>query len=501
MLAELLLTATLLAGSPHHTPPVIPDAIRAEQPDSVIKPDQSMPVVTRHTVAAGGKMLSYEATAGFLPVLNDAGDTEAQIFYVSYTAGAKKPDRTRPLILFLNGGPGAASVWLHLGAAGPRRVQMLPDGRLPSPPYKLVDNQSTWLEFGDLLFIDPVGTGYSRATKGDLAPKFSTQQGDMDSLIRFIRLYLTRTERWTSPLFLVGESYGGFRSAGLTEGLLEHGIALNGVLLISPVLNFQTISFDNGNDLPYVLFLPGYTATAWFHGRLGQDLQANLDKSLAQAEEWAGTEYLTALARGERLTVAERDKICAKLAKFTGLDQNFIDNRNLRIDSRSFVRELLRDKKQTVGYMDSRFIAENTDYSSPHGFDPTVATIRPPYTATFNEYVRSELGYRSDLEYFTLGGGIGRWEYETRNSYADTSDNLRNSLSKNPYLKVFMATGLFDLATPHFATDYTRNHLGLTSSQQKNITTRRYRAGHMMYLEEGALDQLKKDVAEFILQR
>jgi carboxypeptidase C (cathepsin A) len=375
---------------------------------------------------------------------------------------------------------------------------MLEDGRLPPPPYRLVDNDSSWLDLGDLVFIDPVGTGYSRAAKADQAQKFFTQQGDIDSLGRFIRLYLTRFERWSSPLFLVGESYGAFRSAGLSEYLAEHGIALNGIVLVSSVMNFQTISFDTGNDLPYVLFLPSYAATAWYHGKLAPDLQSDLDKTLAAAEQWAGTEYLTALARGDRLSPEERQAVAAKLAAFTGLDRAFIDTRNLRIDSRSYVRELLRDRRQVVGYMDSRFTAENLEPSSLHGFDPTVATIRPPYTATFNDYVRSELGFRSDLEYFTLGGGTGRWDYEVKNSYADTSDNLRSTLARNPYMNVFVASGLFDLATPHLATEYTLSHLGLTPDLRKNITIRQYRAGHMMYLESGSLKQLKRDISEFI---
>ena len=499
MLISMILTAALLGVTPHHALPAAPDAGAAEtaKPDEK-KTEQESPVVTRHTFAIGGREMIYTATAGFLPLLNDAGEPEARVFYVAYTAGSPNPDRRRPLIFFLNGGPGASSVWLHLGAAGPRRVKMLEDGRLPMPPYRLVDNDSSWLDLGDLVFIDPVGTGYSRAAKADQAQKFFTQQGDIDSLGRFIRLYLTRLERWNSPLFLVGESYGAFRSAGLAEYLAEHGIALNGIVLVSSVMNFQTISFDNGNDLPYVLFLPSYAATAWYHGKLAPDLQSDLNKTLAAAELWASTEYLTALARGDRLSPEGRQAVVAKLAAFTGLDRSFIDNRNLRVDSRDFVRELLRDRRQVVGYMDSRFTADNLEPSSPHGFDPTVATIRPPYTATFNDYVRNELGFRSDLEYFTLGGGTGRWDYEVKNSYADTSDNLRSTLAKNPYMNVFVASGIFDLATPHFATEYTLSHLGLTPDLRKNFTTRQYRAGHMMYLESASLAKLKKDVAEFI---
>lgn len=496
MVFEILLSALLLAAPSHHAAPAAPAATGTMKQDS--SAELPAPSVTRHMVKIGGASLAYTATAGFLPVLNDGGETEAQVFYISYAADSPDPGRKRPLIFFLNGGPGAASVWLHLGAAGPRRVKMLDDGRLPPSPYRLVDNDSSWLDLGDLVFIDPVGTGYSRAAKPESAQKFSTQQGDIDSLGRFIRLYLTRSGRWGSPLFLAGESYGAFRSAGLTEYLVEHGIALNGLLLISSVMNFQTISFNSGNDLPYQLFLPSYTATAWYHGRLSPGFQADLEQTLAAAEQWSDTVYLTSLARGDRLTPEERQNVARGISSFTGLDQAFIENRNLRIDSRTFVRELLRDRRQVVGFMDSRFTADNPDPSAPHGFDPAVATIRPPYTATFNDYVRNDLGFRSDLEYFTLGGGIGRWEYDARNSYADTSDNLRDAMAKNRYLRVFVASGLFDLATPHAATDYTLNHLRLPAELRKNVVTRRYRAGHMMYLESGSRAGLKKDVAEFI---
>jgi carboxypeptidase C (cathepsin A) len=510
MYLSLLLTVLLLAGEFHH-----PCLCRAETAASIAQPSRDdekgaekdkkdsaavadTPVVTRHTITAKGKELAYTVTAGKLPVQNDAGETEAQIFFVAYTAPSPSRDVKRPLLFIFNGGPGAAAVWLHLGAVGPRIVRMLPDGRMPSPPFRLEDNDTTWLEWADLVFIDPVGTGYSRATKADLTKKFTTVQGDVDSLGRFIRLYLGRYERWGGPLFLAGESYGAFRAAGLSEYLLEHGIALNGIVLVSSVMNMQTLSFDQGNDLPYALFLPSYTATAWYHRKLAPQLQADLDKTLAQAEAWAATEYTAALVRGDSLPADKRREIADKLAELTGLDAAFIARRNLRIDSRSFVRELLRDEQQMVGYMDSRFTAPDLEPSNNHGFDPTVATIRAPYTDAFNNYVRTELGYKSDLEYFALGGGIGHWDWEARNSYADTSDNLRNSFAKNPHMKLFVAMGLFDLATPHFSSIYTLNHLGLTPALQKNISTRHYRAGHMMYLDSISRGELNRDVKEFI---
>jgi carboxypeptidase C (cathepsin A) len=502
-----MLTAALVtvaAGSPAHAaPPAAPSAVQetagSRTGAAPVHPSQpEAPVITRRQVPAGKGMIAYTATAGRLPVLDDAGETEAEIFYIAYRADRPASAGPRPLMFVFNGGPGAASVWLHLGGIGPRRVVMQPDGSMPPPPYRLMDNENSWLDLADLVFIDPVGTGYSRAARPDLAGKFASVGGDIDSLGRFIRLYLSRSGRWGSPLFLAGESYGTLRAAGLADYLAEHGIALNGIIMISTVLNFQTISFDNGNDLPYPLFLPSYAATAWHHGRLAPDLQADLDKTLKEAGEWAMTGYLTALAKGDRIPPAERRDVVARLARLTGLDPGFIDTRNLRIDSRSFARELLRDRRQVVGFMDSRFTAANLDPAAPAGFDPTVATVRPPFTAAFNDYVREELGYRCDLEYFTLGGGIGRWDWESRNRYPDTSDNLRDAFAKNPYMKLFIAEGLFDLATPPAAADYTLDHLGLTPRLRENVTVRRYRTGHMIYLDSSVIGRLKHDLAGFI---
>ncbi|WP_246329871.1 S10 family peptidase [Geomonas limicola] len=449
-------------------------------------------------MSIAGKEYSYTATAGYLPLTSEAGEPEAEIFSTTYTVDTPKGTKPRPIMFVFNGGPGAASVWLHLGALGPRRVEMLPDGNMPAPPFRLVDNGSSWLDLADLVFVDPVGTGYSRASKPDLAKGYAAVRGDIESLVKFVRLYLTRNERWSSPIYLVGESYGTFRCAGMADQLAEHGVALNGIILISSVLNFQTISFDNGNDLPYQLFLPSYTATAWYHKRLAPELQQDLERTLAEAEAWAGSQYQWALNKGDRLTNEERREVVTKLSRYTGLSPAYVDNLNLRIDSRNFVRDLLRDQRRTVGYMDSRFNAANVDSAASSGFDPTVAIIRPPYTSLVNTYLREELGFKSDLEYHTLGGGIGRWDWETKNGYADTSDNLRNAMAKNPYLKVFVGSGLFDLATPHFATDYTLAHLGLTPTLRQNITTHRYQSGHMMYLEKDSLARLKRDVAEFV---
>lgn len=498
-LALLISIPHSLQANPHAAAPATDTAARDDKPgDKGGSPVVEKPVVTRHQVVAGRKTLDYTVTTGHLPIATDAGEVEARMFFIAYTLAQPQQSQPRPLLFIFNGGPGSSSVWLHLGTIGPRRVQMLADGTMPPPPYQLTDNEHTWLDQADLVFIDPVGTGYSRASKPDLTKKFATVQGDIEAIGSFIRLYLGRYQRWNSPLFLVGESYGAFRAAGLANYLLEHGIAMNGTILISAIMNMQTVSFDAGNDLPYSLYLPSYTATAWYHGRLSAPRQADLDQTLREAETWAETEYLAALAKGDRLTAAERNGIAARLAELTGLSPALITNRNLRVDSRTFVRELLRDRQLLTGTMDSRFLAANVTPASPHGFDPTVAAIRPPYTALFNAYIREELGFKSDLEYFILGGGIGRWDWEVKNSYADTSEDLRDALAKNPYMKLFVALGCFDLATPHFATEYTLNHLGLPPDLRRNITTHRYRAGHMMYLDLAALSQLQKDVAAFI---
>jgi carboxypeptidase C (cathepsin A) len=458
------------------------------------------PVVTRHEINAGGKSLKYSVTTGFMPIKNAAGETEAHIFFMAYTLDGTSNAAERPLMFSFNGGPGSSSVWLHLGAIGPRRVKLLDDGRMPPPPFQLEDNADTWLDQTDLVFIDPVGTGYSRATKPELAAKFSGLQGDLASVGEFIRLYLTRYSRWSSPLFLVGESYGTTRAAGLAGYLIDRGIAFNGIVLISTVLNFETLLFDQGNDLPYPLILPSYTATAWYHKKLPADLQRqDLRKVLGEAETWAGGEYTLALAKGDRLTASERQMVVDRLARFTGLDKQFIDDANLRIDLPRFDKELLRDQKRSVGRLDSRFTGiDALAVGDRPDSDPSNDAIRPPYTAAFNNYVRSDLGLQTDLEYYVLGGGIGRWDWGVNNGFADTSENLRRAFAKNPYLKLFVACGYYDLATPYFAAQYTLSHMNLEAGQRANIRLEYYEAGHMVYIDTRMLAKLKQDVSGFV---
>ncbi|HEV7499825.1 MAG TPA: peptidase S10 [Vicinamibacteria bacterium] len=458
------------------------------------------PVVTRHEARVGGRVLRYTVTTGLMPLKNEAGETEASIFYMAYVADRTSGVEKRPLTFSFNGGPGSASVWLHLGAIGPKRVRMLEEGGMPAPPYELVDNEATWLDLTDLVFIDPVGTGYSRAKKPELGHKFWSVDGDIQSVGEFIRLYLSRAERWGSPLFLVGESYGTTRAAGLSGYLVERGIALNGVMLVSSVLNFQTNRFTRGNDTPYPLYLPTYTATAWYHRKLPPDLQQQpLRKVLDEVEQWAAVDYPAALARGDRLAGAERTAVVERLARYTGLSRDFVDQSDLRIEIQHFCKELMRDRKRTVGRLDSRFEGiDPTAAGERPDYDPSLAAIRPPYTAMFNDYVRRTLGYKSDLTYYILGGGVGNWDYGSANGFADVSESLRSAFAKNPAMRLFVASGYYDLATPYFATDYTLTHLGLDPSQRARVTTSQYQAGHMMYISTRELARLKADVAAFV---
>jgi carboxypeptidase C (cathepsin A) len=497
LLALLLLAPQSPSPSPSPSPSASPSP--AEKPEKLPDKDEP-PVVTRHEARIGGRPFKYTVTTGLMPLKNEAGETEARIFFMAYVAERTGSASPRPLVFSFNGGPGSSSVWLHLGALGPRRVKMLDDGRMPAPPYELVDNDESWLDQTDLVFIDPVGTGYSRPAKPELGKKFWGLQGDIASVGEFIRLYLSRYQRWGSPLFLVGESYGTTRAAGLAGHLIDKGVAFNGIILVSTILNFQTARFTKGNDLPYVLFLPTYTATAWYHQRLPADLQSKpLRAVLDEVEKWALGDYTVALAKGDRLPAADRQAAVDTLARYTGLDKRFLDNSDLRIEIQRFDKELLRDQKRTVGRLDSRFEGIDALAAGERpDFDPSMAAIRPPYTALFNDYVRGALGYKSDLTYHILGGGIGPWEWGTNNGFADVSESLRGAFAKNPHMKLLVAKGYYDLATPYFAVEYTLSHMGLDPSLRANIRTREYEGGHMMYIDKKELAKLKTDVTAFV---
>lgn len=463
---------------------------------------EEAPVITHHEIKLADRTLKYTVTAGLMPIKNaQSGEIEAQMFFMAYTLDGVSDPKTRPLMFSFNGGPGSASVWLHLGALGPKRVKMQDDGMMPAPPYDLVANEHTWLDQTDLVFIDPVGTGYSRAARPELASKFLNLNGDLDSVGEFIRMYLTRNERWASPLFLVGESYGTTRASGLAGLLINRGIAFNGILLISTVMNFMTLWDQQGNDMPEILIVPSYAATAWYHKKLPADLQRKpLRQVLDEAEKWVANEYTVAMAKGDRLVGQERQAIVEHLARYTGLSKQFVEDNNLRIPLSRFNKELLRDQKLTTGRLDSRFKGNDTDNAADRPeFDPSNTAITPPYTAAFNDYVRRELAYKSDSTYYILGGGFTvPWSWNSDNRYADTSAALRNAFARNPFMKVFVAFGYYDMATPYYAAEHTLNHMNLTPSMHANIKRGYYEAGHMMYIEQKSLAKLKQDAAAFI---
>lgn len=462
--------------------------------------------ITEHQVKIGGKNLKYTATTGTLVIRDEEEKAKATIFFVAYTKNGTKDPGKRPLTFSFNGGPGSSSVWMHLGVLGPRRVKMddAGEGAAPPPPYQLIDNEFSILDQTDLVFIDPVSTGYSRPAPGEEAKQFHGLKNDIESVGTFIRLYTTRYARWSSPKFLIGESYGTTRSAGLAGHLQDiHGMYLNGIMLISSILNFQTARFSVGNDLPYILFLPTYAATAWYHGLLEEKLQKlNLAGFLSEVESFAMNEYTLALMKGAALSSVEKEEVVQKLMGFTGLSQAYIEGTNLRIGIHRFVKELLRDQQgRTVGRFDSRFKGIDRDAAGEtHEYDPSFATVQGVYSSMLNDYVRRDLGFESDLPYNILTGLYQNWDFGAKNEFVNVGDTLRGAMTKNPYLKVLVANGYYDLATPYFATEYTVNHLDLDPGLQENVSLTYYEAGHMMYTHMDSLKKMKVDLDSFLAE-
>ncbi|HAV62623.1 MAG TPA: peptidase S10, partial [Verrucomicrobiales bacterium] len=357
------------------------------------------------------------------------------------------------------------------------------------------------LDETDLVFIDPVSTGYSRAMKPEDAKNFHGVDADIQSVAEFIRLYTTRNQRWTSPKFIIGESYGTTRAAGLTGELSsKHRMNVNGIMLVSAVLNFMTLRFAEGNDLPYVLFLPSYSATAWYHKQLADDLQSRpVTEVLALAEEFATGLYNQALLLGDGLAAERRSQIVAEYSRLTGLKPEFVERSALRVSIGEFTRELLREENKMVGRFDSRYTGFVRDRRTlDMEYDPSGEAIFSAYTSTFNDYVRGELGFETDLSYEILTGNVHPWNWGQGNTFVNVAATLADSMTKNPFLKVHVANGYYDLATPYFATRYTFNHLGVDPALLKNVTQDDYTAGHMMYLNLPDLKKQKDDLAEFI---
>ncbi|MFY9906579.1 MAG: peptidase S10 [Terriglobales bacterium] len=458
------------------------------------------PVVTHHQATVNGKMLNYTATTGRLPIKREDGKIEAEMFFVAYTLDGQDAGR-RPLTFAFNGGPGSASVWLHMGALGPKRVVLQQNGFMPAAPYRLEDNPDTLLDRSDIVMVDAISTGYSRAATAELTKKFLGLKGDVQAFGEFIRLYLSRYDRWTSPLFLLGESYGTTRAAGLAGYLADHGIAFNGVTLLSMAVDFQTLEWNKSNDLPYILLLPTFNMIAGYHHKLSADLSQDAAKTREEVVRWASNDYALALGKGDTLTPDEHRKIVEQLARYTGLRPEVIEAHNLRIDVPTFDRELLLDQKLIAGRLDGRFTSPNPD--EDRGFyDPTSAAILPPYTSAFNNYLRTELNYKSDAPYRVFAydqPGFRTWDWgNAEQGFPSTAGGLRSAMIKNPYMKILVMEGYYDLATPFAAANWTMDHLDLEGKYRQNISYATYGAGHMVYVDRAEHDKMKKDLVDFM---
>ncbi|NIH87203.1 S10 family peptidase [Amycolatopsis granulosa] len=463
-------------------------------------------VTTQHTLTVKRRKLAYTAQTGRIVLRKevhtegkfDGHTAKAEVFLTSYTLDGAEPG-SRPVTFAFNGGPGSASVWLHMGVLGPRRVVSGDVDSPEPPPYRVVDNPETLLVHSDLVFIDPVSTGYSRPKKGESPKDFHGFTADVEAVAEIIRLWTSRNGRWLSPKYLAGESYGTLRAAALAGHLQErHGFYLNGLMLISSVLDMGTIRFTEGNDQPYPLFVPTYAAIAHYHGKHGKRKLADV---LAEAEEFAARELPWALHRGARLTPEEKAATVRKLASLTGLEESYVDRVGLRIEHVRFFTELLRDRGLTTGRMDGRFTTWEPDGGRElMSDDASVSRIIGAYSAGFNHYVRSELGYQNDLPYEVLSMDVVRnWSYsEFEGRAVSAVEALSAAMRANPHLKVHVALGYYDGATPYYAAEHVLAHLQIPDDLRSNIESAYYEAGHMMYVHEPSRVQQSTDLAEFV---
>jgi len=455
--------------------------------------------VTKHTVKTPTATINYTATAGYTEIKDEKDTLKANLFFVAYTKDGEPDPAKRPILFAFNGGPGSSSVWLHMGALGPKLVLMTEEGNTLAPPYQYADNPNTWLDKADLVFIDPMMTGYTRPVGKNSQSDFTGYENDLRFVGDFIRLYTTRYKRWASPKFIGGESYGTTRAAGLS-GYLEdrHGLYVNGIILISAILDFGTVRADRGNDLPFALQLPTFAATSWYHKKLDSRYNS-LPALLKEVEQFAMTDYNSALLKGDKLLAAEKTTVINKLHDYTGLSKDYLDETNLRLSVGRYNKELLRSQGKTVGRLDSRIIGQDYDRAGESfDYDPSYdIAIYGAYTAALNDYIRRDLKYENDLPYEILTGRVHPW-VNSQGKYLNVAETLRSAMVRNPFLKVWICNGYYDMATPYYATDYVIHHMFLPANLQKNISFTYYEAGHMMYIHKPSLLQLKKDYDSFI---
>ncbi|MEQ1515890.1 MAG: peptidase S10 [Usitatibacteraceae bacterium] len=487
------------------------------KPESASKDATALPkpvptdniVVTKHKARINGETIAYTVTCGTVVLKEDTekdGNREAEkpratIFFMAYTKDGVKDPAKRPLTFSFNGGPGSSSVWLHLGVLGPKRVKLDSEGHSGPPPYQLVDNDFSLLNETDLVFIDPVGTGYSRMVDGESVKEFHNYQRDLESVGEFIRLYTSRHLRWASPKFIAGESYGTTRAAGLSSLLQEkYGLYVNGLILMSTALDFSTFRFMIGHDLSHALFLPTYAATAWYHKKLDKSLQAkSLREFLDVVEAFVETDYNAALFQGDKLAPAKRAAIAKKISGYTGLSVAYVEQTNLRIGIQRFCKELCRDEHRTVGRLDSRFKGIDRDAAGEHNeYDPAHSNLDGAFAACLNDYVRRELKFESDTPYKVISQLYMTWNFGAENQHLNVAETLRKAMNMNPHMQVYVGSGYFDLATPHYATEYVLNHMALDKSLVGNLDLHCYEAGHMMYIHMPSLKAQAKHLRDFV---
>ncbi|HEY8313485.1 MAG TPA: hypothetical protein VIG51_04850 [Candidatus Baltobacteraceae bacterium] len=510
LFALLLLAAlgpTALPAGAASAPPKAAAAKAAQASPEPAEPGETPDAVTEHSVTVDGRPIAYTARAGTITLRNDKDQPTARVFYTAYTTeGADST--SRPVTFLYNGGPGSSTMWLRMGSFGPVRVLAANGKPSGAPPYRIVDNQYSLLDKSDLVFIDMPDSGYGRIVGAGNPKMFFGVDQDVAAFGQFIQRYITKFDRWNSPKFIYGESYGTTRSAALADYLLNAGIALNGVVLQSSILNFG-LDFGNGDpigggDWPYVLYLPTEAATAWYHNKI-HNKPADLAAYLTTVQQFAMGEYLSALERGDRLSSSERDDVVRKLSAYLGIPEQYVRNSDLRVPYPRFEQELLRSQGIIVGRLDGRYQTYTVDRAANEGpnWDPTDSSIDAPYTTAINQYLHEDLKYDTTLPYRANIYGIiyangSSWDF-THNHREPTNvaPDLADAMTQNPNLHVFSANGYYDFATPYFATVYTLKHLNLAPPLQKNISYGFYQSGHMIYLDESSLAQMKQDLARF----
>ncbi len=472
-------------------------------PARALKAPPEVHVTTQHSAVIGGKRIDYDATVGSI-ILRDAQHRPTgEIYYTAYTERGITDESQRPIMFAYNGGPGSSSIWVHMGLLGPKRVSIPDTTHAPPPPYHLVDNQYSMLDKSDLVFIDPIGTGYSHPVGVGKGADFWGVDEDANSLAQFVSRFLSQNDRWNSPRYIMGESYGTMRSAVLSAVLQSrYHIDLNGVILLSASLDFETKTFNPGNDEAYIMFLPTYAAVAWYHHALPHR-PADLRPFLHRVEHFAINGYALALL-ADSLSPARRSAIIDTLHEYTGLSRDYIDKANLRVTASQFQKELLRAHGELVSRLDARFTGRTGDLlAEGANYDPQSVDIRSAFVSVFNQYMHQDLHYGQNLLY-RVNGGVRNWDWSHnsniggRPGYTNSAVDLARSLTQNPRLHVMLNSGLFDLATPYFASEWIMDHLDVTPEARARITEAEYHSGHMIYIHVPALAEFKKNVGAFI---